>query len=80
MVNLLDKYAAGYSILIAVLLESLAVSWFYGEYIMLVIGGCIIITVDEYIVIVSAAYKRIIVSECIIIAEVQCAKSNNLWY
>lgn len=31
--HLLDKYAAGYSILIAVLFESIAVSWIYGELI-----------------------------------------------
>lgn len=30
MVNLMDKYAVGYSILVAVFLETLAVSWFYG--------------------------------------------------
>lgn len=29
--HLLDKYAAGYSILIAVLFESIAVSWIYGK-------------------------------------------------
>ena len=31
MFNLLDRFAAGYSILIAVLLESIAVSWIYGK-------------------------------------------------
>ncbi|XP_074641152.1 sodium-dependent dopamine transporter-like [Tubulanus polymorphus] len=30
IVNLMDKYAAGYSMLFAVFFESLAVSWFYG--------------------------------------------------
>ncbi|CAH1800555.1 unnamed protein product [Owenia fusiformis] len=30
VVNLLDRYAAGYSILIAVFFEAIAVSWFYG--------------------------------------------------
>lgn len=31
--NLLDRFAAGFSILIAVLFESIAVSWIYGRYI-----------------------------------------------
>jgi solute carrier family 6 dopamine transporter-like protein 3 len=31
VVNLMDRYAAGYSILFAVFFESLAVSWFYGK-------------------------------------------------
>lgn len=30
MVTLMDKYAAGYSILFAVFFETLAVSWLYG--------------------------------------------------
>ena len=30
--TLLDKYAAGYSILFAVFFETLAVSWIYGEW------------------------------------------------
>lgn len=30
--NLLDRYAAGYSMLIAVLFETIAVSWIYGTY------------------------------------------------
>lgn len=30
--QLLDRYAAGYSILIAVLFEAIAVSWIYGTY------------------------------------------------
>lgn len=29
--NLLDRYAAGFSILIAVLFETIAVSWIYGD-------------------------------------------------
>ena len=29
--NLLDRFAAGFSILIAVLFESIAVSWIYGN-------------------------------------------------
>lgn len=29
--HLLDRYAAGYSMLFAVLFESIAVSWIYGE-------------------------------------------------
>lgn len=31
MLTLLDKYAAGTSILFAVLVEAIGVSWFYGE-------------------------------------------------
>ena len=34
MVTLMDKYAAGYSILFAVFFETLAVSWAYGKPIM----------------------------------------------
>ena len=34
MVTLMDKYAAGYSILFAVFFETLAVSWAYGKLIM----------------------------------------------
>ena len=31
VVNLMDKYAVGYSILVAVFLETIAVSWLYGK-------------------------------------------------
>src|SRR6266571_4746782 len=30
--NLLERYAAGYSILVAVLFEAIAVSWIYGKF------------------------------------------------
>lgn len=33
MLTLLDKYAAGTSILFGVLIEAIGVSWFYGEQI-----------------------------------------------
>jgi len=33
--NLLDRYAAGYSMLIAVLFETIAVSWIYGKNVFL---------------------------------------------
>lgn len=32
MLTLLDKYAAGTSILFGVLVEAIGVSWFYGEH------------------------------------------------
>ena len=35
VVNLMERYAAGYSILFAVFLEALAVSWLYGKVIFL---------------------------------------------
>ena len=37
MVNLMDRYAAGYSILVAVFFETLVVSWAYGKYFLFAI-------------------------------------------
>jgi len=37
--NLLDRYAAGYSMLVAVLFETIAVSWIYGMYVYVCAGN-----------------------------------------
>lgn len=35
--HLLDRYAAGYSMLFTVFFEAIAVSWIYGEYIKYIV-------------------------------------------
>ncbi|XP_026684148.1 sodium-dependent dopamine transporter-like [Diaphorina citri] len=55
--HLLDKYAAGYSILIAVLFESIAVSWIYGKRCFIFSPsfhysiGCLISPIFQFIIV-----------------------------
>ena len=52
VVNLMDKYAVGYSILVAVFLETIAVSWLYGKIlkkiVMLNLLLCVLLTMVLY--------------------------------